>query len=105
MKIEGHCDGQPSTTIAGHCAFDRDVMFPFRASLNFAEWSDPRGGFAARADGVNGPHGFAGAYPPSPPDDTGSAPDAAINVNLADCESSGDGATRVCAAICQSGAH
>lgn len=106
LKIEGRCPGQPSTTIAGRCTLDLGQMFPFRASSNFSDWPSPKSGFASGADVVDGPHGFAGAFPPSPPDDTSAAPAAAaIDVDLADCESSGDGATQVCAASCRSGAR
>lgn len=54
-------------------------------------------------DLMDSPGDYPGYYPGWTPYDTGVAPNAAaIDIGLADCESSGDGATQVCTVSCQS---
>lgn len=106
VKVEGSCPGRPATTIAGRCTFDLDRMFARRVSSNYADWPVVTVGLSTHADVLGNPYNFGGDFPGARPDDASVAPSAAaVDIALADCEASGDGATRVCAASCRSHAR
>lgn len=103
VKIEGRCPGPPATRISGRCTMDLDRIFPYRIWSSGESWPVANTGEGYGTDLMDSPGDYPGYYPGWTPYDTGVAPNAAaIDIGLADCESSGDGATQVCTVSCQS---
>lgn len=103
VKIEGRCPGQPATRISGRCMMNLDQMFPYRIWSSGDVWPVASTGRGYDMGLMDSPGDYPGYYPGWTPYDTGVAPNAAaVDIGLADCEASGDGATQVCTASCQS---